>query len=87
MTVQNVDVETAVAWKNNLFNFNMADIQTIMRQIARWYDVEVVYDGKVPVKNFSGKINRNTDLKTVLKILEQSGIHSHLEGKKIIVRS
>jgi hypothetical protein len=87
MNVQSVDVETVVAWKNNLFNFNKADIQTIMRQIARWYDVKVAYEGKIPEKLFSGKINRNSDLKTVLKIIEQSGIQFHLEGKKIIVRS
>jgi transmembrane sensor len=87
MGVETVDVETVLAWKNNMFNFNNADIQAIMRQIARWYDVEVVYEGKIPEKNFSGKINRNSELKTVLKIIEQSGIRFHLEGKKVIVRS
>jgi ferric-dicitrate binding protein FerR (iron transport regulator) len=85
--VQNVDINEVMAWKNNMFNFNRADIQTIMRQIARWYDVEVVYKGAAPVRNFSGKINHSTDLSTVLKILEQSGIRFQLEGKKIIVGS
>jgi ferric-dicitrate binding protein FerR (iron transport regulator) len=85
--VHTVDVEAEVAWKNNLFNFHLADIKTIMRQMARWYDVEVVYEGAVPVRSFSGKINRNTNLNTVLKILEQSGIHFRVEGKRIIVRS
>lgn len=87
MSVENVDVETVLAWRNNMFNFNRADIQTIMRQISRWYDVEVVYDGKIAEKYFSGKINRNSELKSVLKIIEQGGIRFHLKGKKIIVRS
>lgn len=87
LNVQAVDMEEAVAWKNNLFLFKNSDIKTIMRQLARWYDVSVVYEGNIPERNFSGKINRNTELTTVLKILEQSNIRFRIEGKRIVVRS
>ncbi len=87
VAIQAVNVENVVAWKNKLFDFNTADIETIMREIARWYDVEVVYEGKVPMRNFSGKISRNTDLAVILKILEQSNIRFRMKGKKIIVLS
>ena len=87
ITVSPINVEEVIAWKFNLFDFNKADIPTIMRQLARWYGMEVVYEGQVPVRYFTGKINRTTTLSTVLKILEQSDIHFQIRNKQIIVRS
>ncbi len=80
-----VDMEAVMAWKNGLFNFTYADIKTIMRQVGRWYDIEVSYEGNLPEREFSGKISRNTNASNVLKILEQSNIHFRMENKKIIV--
>jgi ferric-dicitrate binding protein FerR (iron transport regulator) len=85
--VKKVDVEEVVAWKSNVFNFNNTDLQTIMRQIARWYDVEVVYQGRIPVRYFSGKIKRTIPLSAVLEILEQSNIRFKLKGEQIVVKS
>lgn len=87
INIGRVDVEEAVAWKSNLFYFNNTGLQSIMRQLARWYDVEVVYNDKVPVRHFSGKISRAAPLSTVLEILEQSNIHFTIRGKQIIVKS
>ncbi len=81
----NVDMEAVMAWKNGLFNFTSADIKTIMRQVGRWYDIDVSYEGNLPEREFSGKISRNTNASNVLKILEQSNIHFRMENKKIIV--
>jgi transmembrane sensor len=81
----NVDLEEVVAWKNGLFDFNRADIATIMRQISRWYNVEVMYSGKIPPKEFVGKLSRHASLKEVLHLLELSDVHFKVEGKKIIV--
>jgi transmembrane sensor len=83
--VQTVDTEEAIAWKNGKFQFNQADIKTVMRQIARWYDVEVVYEGAVSAEKFEGEIPRNSTLADVFKILEISAVHFKTEGRKIIV--
>jgi transmembrane sensor len=81
----NADSSEVMAWKNGMFQFNDADIQTIMRQLGRWYDVDVVYNGKVPADQFNGRISRNVNLSGVLKILTLSGINFKIEGRKIIL--
>ena len=81
------DVEQIIAWKNGAFEFDDADISAVMRQISRWYDVEVDYEGKAPTDHFSGRFSRNTSLAGVLKILNISGIQLIAENKKIIIKS
>lgn len=83
--INHVDLQQTIAWKNGYFQFYRDDLPTVMRQIARWYDVEVVYAGNIPKREFWGKIHRNTKATEVLKILERYGIHFRIEGKKIIV--
>ncbi|WP_336516989.1 FecR family protein [Pollutibacter soli] len=83
--VDDVDVDEVVAWKNGFFSFNKADLQTVMRQIERWYDVSIEYEGKIPKREFVGKISRNSNVKEVLKILQESKVHFRVEGRKIIV--
>jgi hypothetical protein len=78
-------MEEVMAWKNGLFQFNGADIITIMNEISRWYDVDIVYSGKVPARMFEGKISRSAELAQVLKILELSNVKFRVDGKKIIV--
>ena len=69
--VAEVNTADAVAWKNGFFNFDNADIQTVMRQLARWYDVEVKYEGAIPTGgDLKGEIGRSLTLAQVLKILE-----------------
>lgn len=80
------DMNQVIAWKEGLFQFDGANTKEIMRQIARWYDVKVEYDGKIPNRRFEGKISRNAQLSDVLKILEFSNIKFSIEGKKIIVK-
>jgi transmembrane sensor len=82
------DLEQVIAWKNGLFHFESADIKTVMRQLSRWYDVEVVYEGTA-VKNdpLFVEISRNTRLSDVLKVLQESGSAKFsIQGKKIIVK-
>lgn len=83
--VQTVDTEEVIAWKNGKFHFNQADIKTVMRQIARWYNVEVMYEGPVSKEKFEGEIPRNSSLSDVFKILELSAVHFKTEGRKVIV--
>lgn len=82
---KNIDLEEVVAWKNGLFQFDQAGIKTIMRQIARWYDIDVEFEGGLPDKKYDGKIYRNVNASQVLKILEEGGIHFKIENKKVIV--
>lgn len=83
--VREVDTDDVVAWKDGLFNFNNADIKSVMRQLARWYDVDVVYEGALPNEKFEGEISRNSTLAEVFKILELSAVHFKVEGRKVIV--
>lgn len=80
-----VDVEEAIAWKNGLFWFNGVDLPGIMRQLSRWYDIEVEYEGVIPPRHFTGHVFRDLSLTEVLKILELSHVHFRLEGRKLIV--
>ncbi|MES1223614.1 MAG: FecR domain-containing protein, partial [Bacteroidota bacterium] len=83
--LSNVNIEEITAWKNGLFQFQDASIESIMRQVGRWYDVEIVYKGKVD-QQFIGKIPRQVKVSTLLKILESTGwVHFMIEGKKITV--
>ncbi len=83
--VKNVDVEQAVAWKNGAFSFTDANLSTVMRQMARWYNVEVKYTGAVPEKEFSGEIGRDLTLDQVLKILTKNKVKYQIEGKQITI--
>jgi transmembrane sensor len=81
----NADVGAAIAWKNGVFAFKGSDIKTVMRQIIRWYDVQVVYEEELK-ENFYVEINRNSEIADVLKILENTGGgHFRMEGKRVIV--
>jgi transmembrane sensor len=82
---EEVDVEEVVAWKNGLFWFNGVDLPGIMRQLSRWYDIEVQYEGPIPQRHFTGHVFRYLNLSEVLKILALSHVHFRIEGKKLIV--
>jgi transmembrane sensor len=79
------NMEEAIAWKNGLFTFEEASVPAIMRQLSRWYNVDVVYEGAVPGKQFVGKIFREMPLNKVLKVLGNNGISCRIEGRKILV--
>jgi transmembrane sensor len=80
-----IDTEEVIAWKNGLFQFNSADIQTIMRQIERWYDVDVQYKGPIPQGTYSGIVPRGDNLLKVLRIFEESDLKFTIEGRKLTV--
>lgn len=83
--LKNVNVEEVMAWKDGNFQFEDADIYSVMRQLARWYDLEVAYSGRL-TKHFVGSISRDVNLSQVLTMLQQTGeVKFSREGKKIIV--
>ena len=83
--IGNADGQNAIAWKNGLTVFHNSSIQTIMRQISRWYDLDIAYEGNLPERLFTGKIPRNAPLSQVLKVLELSDINLKIENKQLIV--
>jgi ferric-dicitrate binding protein FerR (iron transport regulator) len=86
LTIHNSpDLDQVVAWKNGLFQFDNADIQTIMRQIERWYDVDVHYKGPIPQGHYSGIVPRGNNLLKVLRIFEESDLKFSIEGKTLNV--
>nr|WP_199082822.1 FecR family protein [Pedobacter sp. ASV19] len=85
INVQQVNPDYAVAWKNGLFSFNKASIQEVMKQLSRWYDVDVEFEGKPITSEFTGKIYRNVTLQQALKLLGYTDVKFKIEGKKIII--
>lgn len=83
--VDDSDAEAAVAWKNGFFQFDHTNLPAVMRQLSRWYDVDVRYEGAVPDRTFGGKISRSSNASEVLKILEISKVHFAIENKTIVV--
>ncbi|RQO69836.1 anti-sigma factor [Pedobacter sp. KBW06] len=80
------DTDQALAWKNGDFVFEGASLRTIMRQISRWYDVEVSYEGQIADLKFGGSISRTKNITAVLRVLELTkGVHFKIEGRRILV--
>lgn len=90
LTKNEVDVFESVAWKDNLFVFNETELRTAMNQLNRWYNLEVVYEDKIPDAFFYGEISRSKRLSEVLKILRKGGVNFRIErtpkgGNKLTV--
>ncbi len=83
--IQKVDVEPYTAWKNGYFYFKRTPIEEILRQVSRWYDVEVIYKRGIPRETFSGDIKRDVSLLGLLDILKLSTINVSLEGNTLII--
>lgn len=83
--VSKADVNKAVAWKNGLFNFEGATLEEVMKQLERWYDIEVIYAGGIPNIAFGGEMTKNISLQGLLIVLEKSDVNFRLEGRKLIV--
>ncbi|MBN9385879.1 MAG: FecR domain-containing protein [Chitinophagaceae bacterium] len=86
ITVEKADIQAAVAWKNGLFIFRDENIVSVMKKVARWYNVEVDYRGDVKNKSFGGTVSRFQNITEFLDILELAGeIQYKIEGRKVII--
>lgn len=89
--IRSVNVETYVGWKKGEFVFSGAQFQEAMKQLGRWYDIAVVYDGEVPVTQFYGSFSRDLPLSATLEILKEANInfsvHQTGDRKQLIVKS
>jgi transmembrane sensor len=87
INVTNADLDEAIAWKLGYFQFENEDLKTIMRQLTRWYAVEVTAEQNIPNKHFTAMISRNTTLSQVFKMLEMSGeLKFTIEEGKVTIR-
>jgi len=79
------DIEAVMAWKNDSFGFHDADIRSVMQEVERWYNVQVVYEATIKTQ-FVANISRNVPLSQLLQLLEATGqVHFRIEGKRVIV--
>lgn len=86
--VETANLKEVLAWKDGYFRFSNASITTIMRELARWYDIEVVYEGPVTQEHFSAKISRYKNISNVLQMLEKTKhVHFKIEGRRVTVLS
>ncbi|HEY4196241.1 MAG TPA: FecR domain-containing protein [Mucilaginibacter sp.] len=85
LTVSNANVEAVLAWKNGAFDFKHTDVPSVMRQISRWYNVDIIYEGAIPTTTITGKVYRNTNASNALKIVKLLGINYKIEGNQIII--
>ncbi|MRG44847.1 DUF4974 domain-containing protein [Chitinophaga sp. SYP-B3965] len=83
--INDVDVSETVAWKNGIFSFNNADVRTVMRQMGRWYNIEINYEQAVYTAKFKGKIDRTLDLTDALEVLKKAGVNFKMEGRTLTV--
>lgn len=83
--INNVNIDAVTAWKNQSFYFESLALKAIMRQLSRWYGIEVIYQGNIPERRFGGMVSRNRNLSEVLKMLQLSDIHFKIENKKLTV--
>ncbi|HEY0608848.1 MAG TPA: FecR domain-containing protein [Chitinophaga sp.] len=80
-----IDTASVVAWKDGMFSFNDEDIASIMRQVNRWYDAQIVYEARIP-DHFIGAIPRNVQVSKLLTMLELTGrLRFRIDGRKITV--
>lgn len=86
LKVKKVDLQEVMAWKNNRFTFNSQPLEAIMRQVSRWYNVDVEYKGNISAKVFTGTVSRYANVSQVLKMLELTNlVHFKIEERRIIV--
>lgn len=86
LNIDEVDTELVVAWKNDQFMFESEPVRPLMKAVARWYDVEVIFGADVPDVRFNGAISKFENISAVLKILESTGkIHFEVNGRKVYV--
>jgi len=89
IVLNKVDTSDVVAWKNGLFAFHDADLPSVMRQLARWYNIEVTYEGIIPREKFqfNGKMGKDLSLDNVLDLLTNAQVHFRIEaGNKLVIR-
>jgi ferric-dicitrate binding protein FerR (iron transport regulator) len=82
---EGVDVEEVIAWKNGQISFANADFASLMREVSRWYDVDIHYNGSVPSLHVFGLLDRRVYLSSILEFLQKSGVHIQQKGRVLLI--
>lgn len=85
ITIGSPDIDQVMAWKEGFFQFDFTSTKEMLRQLSRWYDVDIHYEGNVPDRQFGGRINRKLKLSEVIKMLQNTNVRFRIEGKNLIV--
>jgi ferric-dicitrate binding protein FerR (iron transport regulator) len=85
IVVGEADLESAIAWKSGLFHFDHVKLDAALRQIARWYNLQVIYAGAIPDVFIDGEIYRDVKASQLFAILKQLNVHFTIEDNKLIV--
>ncbi|MBO9561136.1 MAG: FecR domain-containing protein [Niastella sp.] len=86
LTLKQADIDKVMAWRYGAFDFEDASLQEVMRQLARWYDIEVVYEKGIPDIRFVGEMSRDMTLAGVLKALDATNVHFRIvENRRLVV--
>ena len=85
VSLQSVDTDPVIAWTKDQLSLGSTDLASLMRQLSRWYDVDITFQGTVPDIRIWGVLDRNVSLSTVLKYMEENGLHYKTERKTIII--
>lgn len=83
--LQPANIDKVLAWKNGFINFESGSFQEVMRQIERWYDIEIKLEGSIPPAIIEGRMDRGVQLSDLLVLLNNFGIHTRLEGRTLIL--
>ncbi|MBO9574088.1 MAG: DUF4974 domain-containing protein, partial [Chitinophagaceae bacterium] len=81
----NTNISQDIAWKNGFFNFDKIDLPAMLRQISRWYDIDIQYKGKIPQRQFGGRMRRDLNLSGVLIMLDNLGVKYELKNKTLLI--
>lgn len=83
--VHNANIKNVMGWKEGYFSLDDLTLADLMREVERWYDVEVVYEKEIPVKAFFGKVGRDLSLLDFMDGLKDWGVRFKLDGRKLII--
>jgi transmembrane sensor len=87
INITNADISRTLAWKNGYFSFKNTSLPELMRQLSRWYDIEVIYEGSIPNTTFNGGIKRNASFASILEYLRKQQLIVTQKGKQITITS
>ncbi len=83
--IANIDLEQVMAWKNGVFSFEGMRLKEVMKQLERWYDVEIAFEEGVKDVEFYGELSRNNSLNDIIAVFTDVDVHFRLEGRKLTV--
>lgn len=79
------NLEQVLAWKNGIFNFTGKSFQSIMKDVERWYDIQVKYEGAIPTRKLKGEMDRGVQLTDLIRFLQGFGLHVELKDRTLVI--